>query len=131
MSKLFVDIRITDLDADATQPSPTAPGLRLMHLCLSEAPPEVWRQIFHAERQFARHSMWRRAWVESAAIVVDCVPEELEQSQLIDLKQDVARSNAKFRDYLAEEARRGGAVVQAEHQERERIEGVRRRLDFG
>lgn len=101
-----------------------------MYLSLSQAPPDVWCQIFNAERQFARHSMWRRAWVEGASIVVDCVPEELEKYHLRDLKQDVASSNAKFHDFLQEQARRAEAANQVEQQERERIEQVRKRLDF-
>ena len=67
MNAPFEDIRITGLDTEATQQSPTAPALRLMHLSLSSAPPREWRQIFAGERQFARHSMWRRLLACSAA----------------------------------------------------------------
>jgi hypothetical protein len=130
MTRPFTDIRITGLNADATEQSPTAPGLRLMYLSLSEAPPDVWCQIFAAERQFPRHSMWRRAWTDGASIVVDCVPEELEQHHLRDVKEDVANSNAKFRDFLTQEARRTEAAQQAEQRERDRIEEVKKRLKF-
>jgi hypothetical protein len=130
MSTPFTDIRIIALYADATQQSPTAPGLRLMYLSLSETPPHVWCQIFTAERQFPRHSMWREAWADGAAIVVDCVPEEIEQYHLRDITQDVANTNAKFREFLAQEARKTAAVQEAEQRERERIEQIKKRLKF-
>lgn len=106
MSVNFQDIRITGLDSKATQQSPTAPGLRLMYLTLSGTPPHMWTQIFDAERQFPRHSMWRTAEVEGDNIVVDCVPEELEQYHLRDLKEDVRNTNEKYRGYLTHEEQR-------------------------
>ena len=37
--------------------------------------------------------MWREDWIEGNFIVVDCVPEEIEQYHLRDLKEDVAKTN--------------------------------------
>lgn len=125
MNKPFTDIRIISLDADRTKRSPSAPGFRLMHLSLSDTPPHRWCQIFDAERQFAQQSLWRRAWIEGASIVVDCVPEELEQYHLEHLSQDVANSNTKFRNFLAQEARIAEAARQAEQ-----IEQIRNRVNF-
>ena len=130
MSASFTDIRIIRLDTGATQQSPTAPGLRHMYLSLSERPPRVWSQIFNAERQFARHSMWRRAWIQGNYIVVDCVPEELEKYHLNDLKQDVGSSNAKFREFLTKKARGAEAAGQAAQEERDHIESLSKRLKF-
>ncbi|SRR6266542_2764380 len=130
MSESFIDIRITGLDADATQQSPTSRGYRLTYFSLSEAPDGVWCQIFEAERQFARHSMWKSAWIEGASIVVECIPEDLEKYHLEDLKVDVANSNAKFRDLLVNEQRKAEAAQQAEQRERERIEKIGQRLKF-
>jgi hypothetical protein len=101
-----------------------------MYLSLSETPPRVWCQIFNAERQFARHSMWRRAWIEGNYVVVDCVPEELEKYHLNDLKQDVGSSNAKFHEFLAKKARGTEAARQAAQQERDHIESLSKRLKF-
>ena len=130
MSKPFIDIRITGLNAAATKQSQTAPGLRLMSLSLSQDPPAVWCKIFDAERQFPRHSMWRRAWIDGSSIVVDCVPEELETYHLADLKVDVANSNTKFRDFLANKERKVKAAQQTEQRERESIEKLGQRLKF-
>lgn len=129
MSPPFTDISITGLDKAATEQSPTASGLRLMHLTLSDFPPHVWTQLFDAEREFARHSKWRHARIQGALIVVDCVPEELPE-HLRDLKEDVANSNNKFRGYLAQEERRSIAAEEAAKLERERIEQISKGLDF-
>lgn len=126
----FEDIKIVGLDVDLTQPSRKAPGLRLMHLRLSESPPPEWVQLFQQERRFPRHTMWRHASVEGGHIVVDCVPEELEQHHLKDLKRDVANSNDKYRQWLE---RRDAADAQqrdAGQKERERLERLRSKLDF-
>jgi hypothetical protein len=101
-----------------------------MYLTLSETPHDVWCKIFDAERQFPRHSMWRRAGIERNFIVVDCVPEEIEQYHLRDLKEDVSNTNAKFRQFLAQQQREQEAAEQAAKQERERIEEVSKRLKF-
>jgi hypothetical protein len=101
-----------------------------MYLTLSEQPPSVWSEIFDAERQFPRHSMWRRAWIQGDSIVVDCVPEELEKYHLRDLKEDVANSNTKFRAYLEQEERHAKAAQEAAQRERDRIEQLNKRLDF-
>lgn len=125
MNKPFSDIRIIGLEADRTKRSPSAPGFRLMYLSLSEAPPHRWCQIFDAERQFPRQSVWRRAWIEGTSIVVDCAPEELEQYHMEDLSQDVANTNTKFRNFLANEVRSAEAVRQAEQ-----IEQMRNRVNL-
>jgi len=57
--------------------------------------------------------------------VVDCVPEELEQYHMEDLSQDVANSNTKFRNFLAQETRVAEAARQAEQ-----IEQMRNRMNF-
>ena len=52
MNQVFENIRITGLDISLTQPSPTASGLRLLHLELSATPPADWVEFFNRERSF-------------------------------------------------------------------------------
>jgi len=92
-------IRITDLDVDMTQPSQEAPGVQRLYLKLAEAPPPEWIEIFEQERRFPPHQIWRKAWILGAHIVVECIPQELEQFQLNHLKEDVATANRKFSEY--------------------------------
>lgn len=126
----FDEIRITGLDVGATQPSQRASGLRHMHLRLSAQPSSEWRQLFDNERQFPRHSMWRAAWIESSFIVVDCVPEEIEQHHLRDLKEDVANTNKKYREYLARVALAQKQQEETEQKEKSRLDELKNRLNF-
>jgi hypothetical protein len=130
MSAKFEPIKIVTLDTSKTEQSRTASGLRLMYLQLSQTPSSEWEQIFDNQRQFPRHTMWREARIEGRYIVVDCVPEEMEQYHLRDLKEDVNVVNDKYQTYL--EKRAAGEKRAAEEQaaERQRIEGVKSRLSF-
>lgn len=100
----FETIRIVGVDASRLfRPDP---GRRLYHIHfeLSDRPPPEWCQLFEAEREVPRHTMWRRAWVEGKYVVVHCEPEEVEACHLADLKEDVATSNQKYREHLKREA---------------------------
>lgn len=125
----FQDIRITGLDIAATEQSSTAPGLRYMHLTLSTRAPAVWCEIFENERKFPRHSHWRHAWALDKNIIVDCVPEEMEE-HLRDLKVDVANTNSKYRDHLNREKAKLIVEKKAAQDERDRLEGIKDRLSF-
>lgn len=96
----FLDIKIIGIDKDRTHnPNPRF-SLFNIYLTLSEHPPQKWTAIFEEKRRFLRHSMWRRAWIEGNNAVVYCVPDELKQYHLRDLKEDVAAANIKYRGYL-------------------------------
>jgi hypothetical protein len=126
----FVDIRITGVDKENTYKPDEFSALYYVYLNLSATPPQEWVEIFEAERQFPRHSMWRHAWVEGDSIVVHCVPEELKKYHLADLKQDVETSNAKYREYLrrlAIEEKRG---AQREKEERDHLDADLDGLQF-
>jgi hypothetical protein len=102
----FEDIHIVEVDKARTYKSDEESALYNVYLKLSAVPPGEWTQIFDAEREFPRHSMWRRAWIESDYVVVYCIPEEMKQYHLRDVKQDVANSNGKYREYLMRVERR-------------------------
>jgi hypothetical protein len=130
MSTQWTPIRITGLDTSKTAQSPTASGLRLMYLTLSDTPPNEWVELFEAERAFPRHSMWRSARVIGTHIEIDCVPEELEKHHLADLKQDVASANKKFDEWAKREGERLLREVEEDHAERKRINDIANRLKF-
>jgi hypothetical protein len=130
MATPFTEIRIVDLEVERTEQSPTASGLRLMHLSLSANPPDEWTQIFDQERGFARHTMWREARIEGRHIVVDCLPEELEQYHLRDLKQDVATTNGKYREWLVRRDEIAAREAEQKKAELERLRSVKAGLNF-
>ena len=99
-------------------------------LKLSGEPPPEWVKIFEEKRRFARHPVWRSAWVIGAHIVIDCSPEELEQSGLNHLKEDVTVANSEFLESSAR--READNLRQFETQEaaRKQLEELRAKLKF-
>ena len=117
----FEDIRIVDIDLSASFNPDPLKSLYNMFLRLSRTPPREWEEIFASERQFPRHTMWRRAWIEGSSIVIYCVPEEIEKYHMDDLQRDVGNSNRRYREYLKERA-------QKEVQERDRLQAQNQAL---
>lgn len=130
MKEPFEEIRITDLDVDLTQPSHEAPGFRRLYLKLSQEPPPGWVKIFEQGRRFPRHRIWRNAWVIGRHIVVECVPEDLEHSQLNHLKADVANANRKFSEWITSSNSETLLQLREQRAVREQLEKLRARLKF-
>jgi hypothetical protein len=130
MSAKFEPIKIVTLDISKTEQSKRASGLRLMYLQLSQSPSSEWEQIFDNQRQFPRHSMWREARIEGSYIVVDCVPEEMEQYHLRDLKEDVNAVNVAYQAFLNAQAILSKQEQEAQQAERNRLEEIKSRLKF-
>ena len=130
MKEPFEKLRITDLDVDLTQPSQEAPGFRRLYLKLSEEPPPEWVKIFEQERRFPSHRVWRNAWVVGAHIVVECLPEELEQCQLNHLKEEVAAVNKKFSEWTAERQVENMRLLQEQEAARKQLDKLRTKLRF-
>jgi len=126
----FDDIRIVGLDNNRLYRPDPQKALYHVYLELSSSPPMEWSQIFDAERRFPRHTMWRRAWVEERYVVVHCVPNEVKQFHLNDIKQDVANSNAKYREFLRRVAQEEARQANREAQEQERLNEAFDGLDF-
>ena len=130
MKESFEQIRITDLDIDLTQTSQEASGFRRLYLKLSGEPPPEWVKIFEKERRFPRHPIWRNAWVVGAHIVIDCVPEELEQFGLNHLKEDVANANNEVFGVERPKRCRQPATVREKEATRKQLEELRAKLKF-
>jgi hypothetical protein len=126
----FEDIRIVDFDDSKTERPDPKKQLFNVYLTLSADPADEWIKIFEAERQFPRHTMWRRAWIDGRSIVVYCALEEVKTHHLEDLKVDVKNSNAKFRNYLIETAQREHRQSAKENQERKAIDDLKDGLNF-
>jgi len=99
----FQDIHILDVDKTKTYNPDPKLFLYNIYFRLSIHPPSEWVEIFDAERQFPRHAMWRKAWIEGNYIVVYCVPEEVKLYHFTDIKQDVKTCNEKYRELLFRE----------------------------
>jgi hypothetical protein len=130
MKEPFEKIRIIDLDVDLTQPSHEAPCFQRLYLKLSGEPPREWVNIFEQKRRFPHHPIWRKAWIVGAHIVVECVPEELEQSQLNHLKEDVADANKDFLEWVAKNDAEILGQLRERAVVREKLQKLRTKLKF-
>jgi hypothetical protein len=74
--------------------------------------------------------MWRHARFEGQHIVVDCLPEELKQYHLQDLKEDVANANGKYISWLVKHEAALAREAEQENAELERLRKVKEGLNF-
>lgn len=126
----FVDIQIIGVDKERTYNPDPQKALFNVYLTLSAYPSQEWVAIFDAERRFPRHTMWRKAWIEGNNAVVYCVPEELKQYHLRDLKEDVATSNAKYREHLQRIAMRKAHEAQKQAAQKQALDNALDDLDL-
>ena len=114
------EIKIVGIVKESTQQDREYSGLQDFYLQLSRMPSPDWVHFFDKSRGFARHSMWRKAWIEGDCIVVKCALDELSQYHLKDLKQDVSQANQDLEKAI--EQYNIKARIQAEREEAARIE---------
>ncbi|MGR9107748.1 MAG: toll/interleukin-1 receptor domain-containing protein [Gammaproteobacteria bacterium] len=126
----FLDIRILNVDKEKTYNPNPEKALYNVYFRLSEHPPSEWVEIFDAERQFPRHNMWRRAWVEGKFVGVYCVPEEVKRYHLRDIKQDVETCNEKYRQYLHREGMQKAREAKKENEEKNALNSALDGLDL-
>jgi len=127
----FVDITITGTDETKLYKPDPKKALYNVYFALSTLPPQEWVQIFEAERRFPRHSMWRHAWIEGDYIVINCCLDEIKKYHLTDIKQDVANTNQRYREYLQQQAIEEQRERFREEKEKREIEDALGELDFG
>lgn len=129
----FEDLKIVDLCVEKSKNSKNN-ALRQIYLELSSNAPREWINQFNEQRKSPRHSMWRKAWIEGKYIVIECVPEEIEQYHLPYLKEDVANSNRKYREHIEystrEKERRKMENEIKMRNELDRLNALKEKLNF-
>jgi len=113
------EIKIIGILKERTRQDHEHSGLQDYYFQLSKRPSRDWSHFFDASRQFPRHSMWRRAWVEDDCVVIKCAADELQRYHLRDLKQDVAKANESLAQAI--EQYNAKEKFEAERKEAERI----------
>src|SRR5271154_751706 len=133
MNVKFELIRIMDLNAKKTRPSPTAPTNRLLSLQLSDLPPDKFAEFFLEERQFPRDPepgfLYGRVWLEGDCIIVDCVPENLER-HLNEIKITLNRANAAYRNFLINKSFDREQEPEQHKIQQARLEKIKTHLNF-
>jgi hypothetical protein len=130
MSVDFKDISLIGTDEERTCIGIEGTGVYHVYLKLSAHPSDEWTQLFDQERQFARHSMWRRAWVEDIYIIVEAPLAEMARYHVRDVTEDVRNVNDKYRILLAKQRQQQAQVKDAASVEREKVKQELAKLKF-
>jgi len=130
MESDFADIRIVSLEDEMMVVSPRFPSLFYIYLRLSQTPPPLWKDHFKKSRAISRHTHWREAWIDRKFIVVECLTDELEKYHLNDLRQDIAKANKAYREYLRQKSQAEFHKEKVHDSEREKLREIKGRLNF-
>ena len=115
---------------DRTRQDPQFAGLKDYYFQLSENPPVGWSDFFDQAREFPRHTMWRKAWVEGDCVAVKCALDELERYHVRDLKRDVATANKNYMQAKADAERQRQLENERKEKIRRERDNVLDQLDF-
>lgn len=126
----FEDIRILGIDKDKIYNPDETKRLYNVFFSLSAAPPSEWVQIFEEERRLPRHNRWRQVWTEGGALIVHCPLDEVKLHSE-DIKQDVANTNQRYREYLHRLAFHEEKERKKKGDERKKIDDAISGIDFG
>jgi hypothetical protein len=126
----FIDIKIVSLEDDMTVESPNNPNLFYIFLKLSQTPPPLWQKYFAESRKIPRHPKWRHIWIDRKFLVAECLPAEIETHHLPDLKKDIAYANAKYFEYLRQQAGTEHKKLATQSIERDKLREMKGRLKF-
>ena len=130
MEKPFEAIRITGIDIDRCHALAGDPTLQHLYLHLSDVPPSDWKAIFIREHSVPRGSVWREAWIEDRFILITSSLEEFERYHLTYLKEDVNNANAKYQLLIAQQKEREARRLQAQEDEKRKLQELNTRLKF-
>ena len=122
MTVEFEDIRITGVDTDASGGGDDSSALVDVVMTLSKSTPADWASYFNARWQQHIYMMKRDAWVSGNHLTIHCVPDELENDHLPELKKIVDETNQRYKEHLAQRERDA-------QRERERADARKAELD--
>ncbi len=127
----FTDVKIIDLDVARTTWSRVHESMRVMHLKLSRHPPDIiWERFFFEERDTRINARRRGLWIENGYILFDCLPSEIENCHLPDIRKSLEHANRKYHDYVAQRRREREQAHHAEERELIELEQLRKRIRF-
>nr|WP_090441121.1 hypothetical protein [Pseudomonas benzenivorans] len=126
----FEDIKIIELNESESYKS--EPNSHMMHvvLTLSASTPYEWSQYFNDRWQQQFYMMKRRASVSGKRLEIYCVPDELQQHHVPELKKVIAETNAAYRGYLEQTQRAAVERAEAEGRDRAELSNIKSKLTF-
>ena len=129
MSKAFSEIKITELDDGASGPSGPGALMRLV-LKLSDTAPYEWCEFFDRAWQQNFYMMKRSAHASGDNIEIICMPEELQNDHIPQLKKVVAETNASYAAYGAKQEQLAAEQKAAQQKQKDDLSKLKNDLKF-
>lgn len=126
----FEDIKIIAMDDKASYKSD--PSTHMVHvvLTLSASAPHEWAEYFNDRWQNQFYMMKRRASVSGKQLEIYCVPDELQQHHIPQLKKVIAETNTAYRSYVEKAQRVASEHAATEARERAELADLKSKLKF-
>ncbi|MBL8570942.1 MAG: hypothetical protein JNK84_17875 [Phreatobacter sp.] len=115
---------------DVRDGHPSEGQMRTVVIQLSEYAPTLWSEHFNSEWAQHIYMMKRRAVAMGNTIEIYCVPSELQDNHIPELKKVIDATNARFGAAIAESQRRQAADEKQRRAEVQRLEELKKSLKF-
>ncbi|EGQ8527897.1 TPA: hypothetical protein I7264_25790 [Vibrio parahaemolyticus] len=97
---------------------------------LSARAPQLWQDIFNNLWKRNLYMMKRNAIANSYSITITCVPDELQQSHVPELKRVVEQTNNEYQSYLAQKAQHEAEMEAQATAEKEKLKKLSNDISF-
>lgn len=97
---------------------------------LSARAPQSWQDIFNHLWQQNFYMMKRTAVAYSYNITITCVPDELQQNHVPELKRVVEQTNNEYKGYLLQKAEHEAAMEAQAAAEKEKLKKLSDNISF-
>ncbi|MFA5924797.1 MAG: hypothetical protein WC856_26520 [Methylococcaceae bacterium] len=128
MTKEFKAINIVSLDDTASSSSDPNSTLVNIVLNLSSSAPHEWASYFNERWQSHIYMMKRRASVSGNRLNIYCVPEELQNDHLPELKTIIEETNQAYRQFLAQKERVAATEMAKNETEKAKLHPLLKRV---
>ncbi|NJL06972.1 MAG: hypothetical protein HC900_00935 [Methylacidiphilales bacterium] len=129
MTETFTDIKIKELDTDASGPSGEGDLSRVVFK-LSQMAPSFWAEHFNHLWANNFHMKHRRARVSGNMLEIICMTDEVERDHLPELKKVIFYANEEYKKHLAKLERERKSKEDLEMRQKGEISDLKSRLDF-
>ncbi|WP_145619710.1 hypothetical protein [Nitrospirillum bahiense] len=129
MADGFTEIKIKELDDEASAPSGVGSLMRIVLRLSSHAPIE-WENYFNAAWEQHFYMSKRQAYVAGDRLEIICALSNLESEHIPELKKVIDDTNRTYQNYKIEQDRIAEAEEHKRSLERQELSDLKGRLKF-
>ncbi|TCW22128.1 hypothetical protein [Vibrio crassostreae] len=97
---------------------------------LSVQAPQIWQEIFNTLWQRNIYMQKRSAFANSYSITITCLPDELQQSHVPELKNVVDQTNTEYQNHLIKKAQHEATLKALADAEKENLKKLSDEISF-